>query len=77
MVFRSAGAQTYRKDKPQSEATRPANTRHSQMARGKGENINNRSQDYLASSEPSFPTKSSPGYPIIPEKVRLIYNHIS
>jgi predicted transcriptional regulator len=33
------------------------------MARGKGKNINNRNQGYLASSEPSSPTIASPGYP--------------
>ena len=38
------------------------------MARGKGKNISNRNQGYLASSEPSSPTTASPGYPNTPEK---------
>ena len=38
------------------------------MARGKGQNISNRNQGYLASSEPSSPTIASPGFPIKPEK---------
>jgi hypothetical protein len=38
------------------------------MAKGKCKNINNRNQDYLASSEPSSPTTANPGYPNTPEK---------
>ena len=38
------------------------------MVRGKGKNISNRNQGYLASSEPSSPTTASPGYPNTPEK---------
>ena len=38
------------------------------MARGKGKNISNKNQGYLASSEPSSPTTASPGYPNTPEK---------
>ena len=37
------------------------------MARDKCENINNRNQGYLASSEPSSPTTESPGYPNTPD----------
>ena len=37
-------------------------------ARGKGEDISNRNQGYLASSEPSSPTTASPGYPNTSEK---------
>jgi gas vesicle protein len=33
------------------------------MAKGKGKNISNRNQGYLASSEPSSPTTLSHGYP--------------
>lgn len=33
------------------------------MARGKPKNLSNRNQDYLASSEPSSPTKPNTGYP--------------
>ena len=33
------------------------------MARGKGKNISNRNQDYLALSDPSSPTTASPEYP--------------
>jgi hypothetical protein len=38
------------------------------MARGKGKNISNRKQSYLASSEPSSPTTVSPGYHNTPGK---------
>jgi hypothetical protein len=44
------------------------NTRDNEMARGKGKNISNRNQGYLAPSEPSSPITVSPGYPNIPEK---------
>jgi hypothetical protein len=37
------------------------------MVRGKEKNIN-RNQDYLASSEPSIPNTTSPGYPNTREK---------
>jgi hypothetical protein len=36
--------------------------------RGKGKNISNRNQGYLALSEPSSPTTASSGYPNTPEK---------
>jgi hypothetical protein len=38
------------------------------MAKGKGKNISNRNQGYLASSELSSPTTASPGYPNTREK---------
>jgi hypothetical protein len=38
------------------------------MLRGKGKNISNRNQGYLASSEPGSPTTASPGDPNTPEK---------
>ena len=38
------------------------------MAKGKGKNLSNRNQGYLASSEPSSPTTASPGYPNTQEK---------
>jgi hypothetical protein len=38
------------------------------MARGKGKNISNRNQGYLALSEPSSPTTVSSVYPNTPEK---------
>jgi hypothetical protein len=38
------------------------------MARGKGKNIGNRNQSYMASSDSSSPTTASPGYPNTPEK---------
>ena len=47
---------------------RPASARDNQMSRGKGKNISNRNQAYLASSEPSSPTTASPGYPNTPQK---------
>jgi hypothetical protein len=60
---RTADTQACRRDKLQSETARPANTRDNQMVRGKGKNISNRNQGYLASSELSSPTTASPGYP--------------
>jgi hypothetical protein len=33
------------------------------MAKGKRKNLTNRNQDHSPSSEPSTPTKASPGYP--------------
>ena len=41
------------------------------MAGGKGKNISNRNQGYLASSEPNSPTIASPGYPNTGEKQDL------
>jgi hypothetical protein len=62
------GQLTHRRENPHSETARSANTRDSQMAKGKDKNISNRNQGYLASSEPSSPTTLSPGYPNTPEK---------
>jgi hypothetical protein len=67
-VFRSAYTQAYKRDKPQSERARAATIRDNQMARGKGKNISNRKQGYMASSEPSSHTTASPEYPNTPEK---------
>jgi chromosome segregation ATPase len=47
------------------------NARDYQMAKGKHKNLTNRKQDHSASSEPSTPTKESPGYPNTPEKQDL------
>jgi hypothetical protein len=44
------------------------NTRDFQMAKGKHKNFTNRNQEHWASSEPSTPTTTSPGYPNTPEK---------
>jgi hypothetical protein len=44
------------RNKKHSVTARPANSRDNQMARGKGKNISNRKQGYLASSESSSPT---------------------
>jgi hypothetical protein len=41
------------------------------MAKGKCKNLTNRTQDYLASSEPSTPTTASPGNPNTLEKQDL------
>ena len=41
------------------------------MVGGKHKNISNRNQGYLASSEPNFPTKDSPGHPNTPERQNL------
>jgi hypothetical protein len=38
------------------------------MVKGKCKNLTNKNQDHSASSEPSTPTKASPGYPNTPEK---------
>jgi hypothetical protein len=65
---RSSDTQACRRDKPQSETARPANTRDNQMARGKGKNTSNRNQGFLVSSAPSSPTTGSPGYFNTPEK---------
>jgi hypothetical protein len=50
------GSQEYRRDKLQSQISRPTNTRGNQMVREKHRNLSNRKQGYLASSEPSSPT---------------------
>jgi hypothetical protein len=63
---RSTDTQACRRDKPQSDTVRPANTRDSQMVRGKG--ISNRNQGYMASLETSSLTTWSPGCPNTPEK---------
>jgi hypothetical protein len=41
------------------------------MAKGKFKNISNRNHGYLASSEPSSPTITSPRYPVMMEKQDL------
>jgi septal ring factor EnvC (AmiA/AmiB activator) len=41
------------------------------MAGGKHKNRNNRTQGYMASSEPNSPTIASPGYTITPEKQEM------
>jgi hypothetical protein len=69
---RSTDSQASRRDKPQSETARPANTRDNQMMTGKGKNISNRNQGYLATSEPSSPTTVSPGYPKTQKSKTLI-----
>jgi hypothetical protein len=38
------------------------------MVKGKRKNLTNRNQEHWASSEPSTPTKISPGYHNTPEK---------
>ena len=49
-----------KRDKPQSETERPANTTDKQILRDKYKNISNRNQVFLASSKPSFSTSVSP-----------------
>ena len=68
LLERNSDTQACRRDKPQSETARSANTRDNQMVRGKGKNISNRNQGYLASSESSSPMTVSPGYPKTQEK---------
>jgi hypothetical protein len=47
------------------------------MVKGKLKNLTNKTQGYLASSEPSFPTTARPGYPNKPEKQDLdLKSHI-
>jgi hypothetical protein len=41
------------------------------MVKGKYKNLTNRNQDHSASSEPSRPTITNPGYPNTPEKQDL------
>jgi hypothetical protein len=43
------------------------NTRDFQMVKGKHKNLTNRNQEHWASSEPSMPTKTGPGYPTHPK----------
>jgi hypothetical protein len=47
----------------ESETARPTNTRDNQMWKGKHKNVPNRNQGYITSSETSFLTRASPGYP--------------
>ena len=65
--------QAYRRVKQLSETARPPNTRYNQMVRGQSRNLSNRIQDYLASSEPSSPTKSNVGYPNTIRKARFVF----
>jgi hypothetical protein len=65
---RSSDTKACRRDKPQLETFRTATITDNWMARGKGKNIRNRNQGYLASSEPNSPTTVSHGYPNTPEK---------
>jgi hypothetical protein len=44
------------------------NTRDFQLVKGKCKNLTNRNQEHWASSEPSTPTTTIPGYPSTPEK---------
>jgi hypothetical protein len=41
------------------------------MVKGKHKNLTNRNQDHSASSEPSIPTTTNPGYPNTPKKQDL------
>lgn len=69
--YRSADTEAYGRVKSLSETARQANTRDNPMARGKRRNLNNRNQEYLASSEPSSPTKENTRYPNTPVKQDL------
>jgi hypothetical protein len=55
--------QYLRRDKLQAETERPAKNRDNQMASRQWNNLINRNQGYLLSSEPSSPTTAGPGYP--------------
>jgi hypothetical protein len=61
----------HRRDKLKPEIARPTNIRDNQMAKGRRKSITNRNQGYMASSEPSSPTTTSPGYPNKQEKQDL------
>ena len=50
------GLQTHNRNKLQPETARILNTRDYQMTKGKCKNLNNRNQDYLASSNQVLPT---------------------
>ena len=65
------GLQAHRRDKLKPETARSTNTRDNQMVKGKQKNLINSNYGYMASSEPSFPTTVSHGYPNIPEKQEL------
>ena len=52
----------------QSETGRLANSRDNQIARGKGKNISNTNQGYLALSVPNTSTIARPGYSKITER---------
>ena len=54
--YRSADTEAYDRVKSLSETARQANIRDNPMTRGKGRNLINRNQDYLALSEPRSPT---------------------
>ena len=69
--LRSTNTQACRRDKPQWKMSRPANTRDNQMAKGKHKKLNNRNQDYVASSEPNSHNTASCGYPNTLEKQDL------
>jgi hypothetical protein len=60
--------QACRKNKPQLQPARRANTKDDQRVKSKHKNIGNRNQDYLSLSELSSPTTENPGYPNIPGK---------
>jgi hypothetical protein len=51
-----------KRDKLNSEATRPVNTRDYEIVRGKHKNLSNRSQSNLERGEPNSPTITSSGY---------------
>jgi hypothetical protein len=60
--------QDHRKNRLQPAIARSSSTRDNHMAGGKGKNISNRNQGYVASSEHNSPTIASPGYPNTSEK---------
>jgi hypothetical protein len=61
----------------QSETARPANTRDSQMARGKGKKLSNRNQDYLHHHNLVLPPQWALYTPTHHKSKTLIQNHIS
>jgi hypothetical protein len=60
-------SQDHRKVRLQSDVARAGSISNNQMIGGKHKNISNRSQGYMASSDPSSTNVASLGYPITPE----------
>jgi hypothetical protein len=57
-----------RRDRLQAETAKPVNSRNSQIVIGKHKNISNKNKCNLATSDPSYLTTASPGYPNKHEK---------
>ena len=69
--MRSSDKTTIRGRTGSSQIVQAVSTRDNQMVGGKHKNRSNGNQGYLASSEPNYPTITSPGYIITLEKQDL------